>query len=220
MAGRRKRRERINVQRAEAGLPPLPAGAPTTGIKAPPPWTPHPASGVPASGRPAQPYPIQHGGRSPAVYGALARELIEALLARRPDLAAFPEEVSAWATAEAQARLFRRDLEERGVLDPDTGTPRDSSLRWLNACENRAASARARLGLDPRSEAALAVERAAAAEVGGTTQADALDRLIDRGRALLDTDPLGIEPTGPALEAAGAAITENEDDTEDEEERP
>jgi hypothetical protein len=105
---------------------------------------------------------VTAGHRSPRVYGELARLLAAGLVDDRPDLAAYPEAVASWATAEAQAALLRRHLAQVGTLD-DQDAPREGLLKWLTKFESNAAAARAALGLDPRSEAALKRERAAAA---------------------------------------------------------
>lgn len=105
---------------------------------------------------------VTAGHRSPRVYGELARLLAAGLVDDRPDLGAYPEAVASWATAEAQAALLRRHLAQVGTLD-DQDLPREGLLKWLTKFESNAATARAALGLDPRSEAALRRERAAAA---------------------------------------------------------
>lgn len=132
---------------------------------------------------------VKGGGRSPRVYGALASQLTAGLLEDRPDLAAYPEAVAAWATAEAKAALFRRHLEEVGILNDD-GEPRTSALHYANVAENGAAKHRAVLGLDPHSEASLARERASATALGVD-----LAVLAERGRAVLDArEAAGIAP--------------------------
>lgn len=52
---------------------------------------------------------LGHGARSPRVYGTLAEQFTAGLLEARPDLAAYPEAVAGWATAEAQATLLGAD---------------------------------------------------------------------------------------------------------------
>ena len=180
-----------------------------------------PASGIPASGIPARgggsrpPFPpghltrLTHGARTPRVYGALAAHLVAGLAADRPDLAAYPEAVAAWATAEAQAALLRRHVAEVGPLDPDTGQPRDAVLTWLNRTESAAARHRAALGLDPRSEAALARERAAASVL-----AVDLDALAERGRAVLAARELAGLPAPPDLTGSVLAAVTAERDAE------
>ncbi|GAA4817112.1 hypothetical protein ACFQ0K_08625 [Nocardioides caeni] len=144
-----------------------------------------PPSGIPAKGTrppfaPGNLARATSGARSPRVYGDLAQRLAAGLTEDRPDLGAYPEAVAAWATAEAQAALMRRHVAEVGPLDPDTGKPREAVLSWLTRLENAAARHRATLGLDPRSEAALARERAAASVL-----AVDLDALAERGRQAL-----------------------------------
>jgi len=148
-----------------------------------------PASGVPASGIPAHgtrpPFApgntlaLRSGHRAPRVYGSLAEHLVAGLAEDRPDLTRYPEALAAWATAEAQTALLRRHLEEVGLMDEE-GQPRKGLLDWLVRLENLAARQRSTLGLDPRSEAQLARERAEAA-----TLAVDLDALAARGRAAM-----------------------------------
>lgn len=108
---------------------------------------------------------LRHGARSPSVYLPLAREIATELLADRPDLAAYPHAVARWAEWEGRARLLRRHLAQVGDLDGDgpTAVPRTGIVKWLKECEAAAERAAAVLGLDPRSEAKLAHERASAA---------------------------------------------------------
>jgi hypothetical protein len=130
------------------------------------------------------------GGRSPRVYGLLAQQLAAGLAEDRPDLGHYPEAVAAWATAEAQAALFRRRLDEVGALDDD-GNPRGGLLGWLSRTEAAAARHRAALGLDPRAEAVLTRDRAAAAALASAVD---LGALAARGRAALDArEAAGIE---------------------------
>lgn len=154
-----------------------------------------PASGIPARGTrppfaPGNTVNLRSGHRSPRVYGELAQRLAAGLLEDRPDLAAYPEAVAAWSTLEAQAALLRRHAAEVGVIDPETNSPREKLLTLLPRLEKQAAAHRSRLGLDPRSEAALARERAAASVL-----AVDLEGLAQRGRAALEARELaGIEP--------------------------
>lgn len=153
-----------------------------------------PASGIPAHGtrppfEPGNTKSLRSGHRSPRVYGELARSLAAGLVEARPDLAAYPEAVSSWATLEAQTALLRRHVADVGVIDPDTGAPREGALQWLTKLEKNTADARTRLGLDPRSEASLARERAAAFVL-----AVDLGALAERGRAALESQSAaGIE---------------------------
>lgn len=154
-----------------------------------PPKTP-PGNGTRPPFAPGNTVNLRSGHRSPRVYGELAQHLTAGLLEDRPDLAVYPEAVAAWATLEAQTALLRRHAAEVGVIDPVTETPRESLLTLLPRLEKQAAAHRARLGLDPRAEAQLARERAAASVL-----AVDLDSLAQRGREALDArDAAGIEP--------------------------
>ncbi|PPF47053.1 hypothetical protein C5B85_01900 [Pseudoclavibacter sp. AY1F1] len=165
-----------------------------------------PGHGGPARGGGTRPpFPPGHvvtlrsGHRSPRVYGELSQQLAAGLIEDRPDLATYPEAVAAWATAEAQASLLRRHLEEVGPIDPAKNEPRQASLAWLVKLERLAREHRTTLGLDPRSEAALAKDRAAASVL-----AVDLGQLAERGRAALDArQAAGIEP---APDLAGIAL--------------
>lgn len=138
------------------------------------------------------------GHRSPRVYGELAQQLSAGLMQNRSDLAGYPEAVAAWATAEAQAALLRRHLGQVGPLD-ENDQPRDAVLKWLTSLEKQAAARRSELGLDPRSEASLARERAAA-----TVLHQDLSGLAERGRqALAERSAAGEEP---APDLAGEAL--------------
>ena len=172
-----------------------------------------PASGIPAHGRykPAEPgnvLTLRHGARSPRVYGALAEQLAAGLVEDRPDLAAYPEAVAAWATAEAQAVLLRRHVEFVGAIDAESGRPRESALNWLTRLENAAANHRKVLGLDPTSEARLARDRATAAAI-----AVDLGAIAKRGEQVLAQRlaaglPLGDDLAGATLDSVKRAAGE------------
>lgn len=166
----------------------------------------------PAKGRrppfaPGNSLSVKSGHHSPRVYGPLAEQIAEGLMATRPDLRAYPEAVAAWATLEAQTALVRRHINRVGLIDPDTEETRAKPLDDLLKLERTTARMRATLGLDPRSEAALARERAAASAL-----AVDLGALAERGRAALEAQrQAGIEaPVDPveqvleAVQATGA----------------
>ena len=136
---------------------------------------------------------VKSGARSPRVYGELAEVLAAGLVEDRPDLAAYPEAVAAWATTEAQAALMRRHVNTVGPLD-EHGKPRDSVLTWLTKLEASALKQRATLGLDPRSEAKLAREGAAASAL-----AVDLTALAERGRAALQAREQAGLPASPDI---------------------
>lgn len=149
---------------------------------------------------------LSHGARSPRVYGELAEHLAAGLLADRPDLADYPEAVAAWATTEAQVALLRRHIAQTGPLTSE-GEP-VSALGWLHRMEGAAAKHRARLGLDPFSEAALARERATA-----TAVAVDLAAIAERGRqAIASREAAGL-PAPPDVAGEVLARVQGESRT-------
>lgn len=149
---------------------------------------------------------LRHGARSPRVYGEVAEKLTSGLLEARPDLAGHPEAVGAWATAEAQAVLLRRHLEEVGTLDPNTGEPRGSLLTWLGHFERLAMKHRSTLGLDPRSEAELARSRATAVTLGAN-----LEALAEQGRQALNHSAAAGTDEGTSDDLAGYVLEQVRD---------
>ncbi|MGO1514066.1 hypothetical protein [Agrococcus casei] len=178
----------------------------------------------PAWYRPPQPYAegnAEHlgpGHRSPRVYSRVAAALVGGLVESRPDLAAHPEALASWADAEARAALLRYYLDEVGMIDEQTGETRETLLRNLDRFERRASDARQRLGLDPRSEAELALLRARAMREGQLTPQIDLGQLAAQGRAVLDSaaDPVRAALDRVRAEAAEVAQTHdtNADDRE------
>lgn len=159
-----------------------------------------PASGIPARGGDAEPYApgngasVRSGANSVRTYLPLAQELAAGLIAARPDLAPYGVAVARWAEWEARAMLLRRHLANVGDLDGDgpDAEPRKGVVVWLERCEKAAERAADRLGLDPRSEATLAKERAAAHHL---MTGSGLDDLAQRGReALAAREAAGIPP--------------------------
>lgn len=108
---------------------------------------------------PANTAAVKHGARSPRVYGPVAEELAAGLLSERPDLAAYPEAVAAWADAEARADRLRKWLAETTDFD-DSGSLKEGALKWLVSFDKRADSLRARLGRDPMADSELVRSRA------------------------------------------------------------
>lgn len=117
---------------------------------------------------------LRHGARSERHVTPVAEELVAGLLEDRPDLAQYPEALEAWARAEARALL----MAGADFLDED-GHP--INPRDVARFERLAADARARLGLDPKSEADLHKSRADAAR--SVVDLDAIRR---RGREALE----------------------------------
>lgn len=166
--------------------------------------------------RPADPYrpenaaALTSGARSPRVYGEVSRVLVAGLLEHRPDLAAHPEALASWGDAEARAALLRKHLDEVGMLDANGG-PRESMLTFLDRCERRAAEARHRLGLDPRSEAELAILRARAIREGQIVPQVNLATLAEQGRAVLGS---ASDPVAEALHRVRAKAAEGRQSNE------
>ena len=122
---------------------------------------------------------MKHGARSARRVDPVTAELAGALLEDRPDLAAYPEAVMAWARAEARCLLFEDYHTRVGFLDDD-GNVRGGGR--VAAFELQAARLRERLGLDQTSDAALSKARA---EVVAAV-AD-LEAIRERGRQVLTT---------------------------------
>jgi hypothetical protein len=123
---------------------------------------------------------IRHGAFSSRRVDPLASELIAGLLAERSDLTRYPESVAAWARAEARCLLLDDWIAEHGILD-QTGAG-TVALRYVAQFERLAMELRARLGLDPRSEAELARDRSQVER-----NVVDLDALRARGAAILES---------------------------------
>lgn len=139
---------------------------------------------------------LRHGARSARKVSALAVELTAGLLADRPDLTGFPEAVTAWGRAEARCILLDEWITEHGLLDED-GEPTTGAVKYLAAWETQAATARARLGLDPRAEAELARER------------------VDARRSVIDLEAVrarGLEVVARRLELSGPDDADDDGD--------
>jgi len=97
----------------------------------------------------------------------------------RPDLVSYPETVWAWARAEARCLLLEEWLEENPLVGEDGELAPVG--RYVGQFERLAADLRARLGLDPKSEAELASSRAQATLVSFD-----IEELRARGREVLE----------------------------------
>jgi hypothetical protein len=100
---------------------------------------------------------LRHGARSDRFVEPLAAAFREVLLADRPDLAAYPEALAAWATAEARCERLRVWTSEHGLVGADGKVTNSHDLLMFEA---QAARFRAQLGLDPMSDAQLQKSRA------------------------------------------------------------
>jgi hypothetical protein len=121
---------------------------------------------------------LRHGARSDRFVEPLAQAFLDALLADRPDLAAYPEAVAAWATSEARVERLRVWHGRVGFVDYAEGRVR--AAHDTLAFEKQAQHLRERLGLDPRADAELAKTRSEAI----LTQVD-LEGIRQRGREAL-----------------------------------
>lgn len=120
---------------------------------------------------------VRHGASTPRVYEPVAEALAAALVERHPEVAGFSFAVAAWARAEARAMILDRHAARAGLLDGD-GNPQAFTTLMMRV-EKAAADARATLGLDPRSQAVLAKDRA-----GAVVGAD-LAAVIEAGQRVL-----------------------------------
>jgi hypothetical protein len=107
----------------------------------------------------------------------LVQELVAGLLADRPDLGRYPETVVAWGRAEARCAMFDAYL----MSDKPDGERALKVARYVASFERLAIELRARLGIDPRSEAELTRDRADAAR-----QTVDLDAIRARGRQSIE----------------------------------
>jgi hypothetical protein len=112
------------------------------------------------------------------VVNPIADELVEGLLERRPDLAAYPEALAAWSRAESRCLLLESHIVSNGLIDENGKATVGEGL--LGQSERLAAQLRSELGLTPKSEAELANAQADAAQ----SVVD-LDALRARGREAL-----------------------------------
>lgn len=129
---------------------------------------------------------MRHGAWSKRRVDPVAAELVAGLLDDRPDLAAYPEMIAAWGRAQARCVLF-----DEYLIDLEPGSERaDKVMRYVVQCERLAMEMTARLGLDPRAEAELTRDRAAA-----TREVVDLAGIRERGRRAL-ADREGVVDVG------------------------
>lgn len=148
--------------------------------------------------RPPRPYESTHGARTKSRFLPIAEEIKVRILQARPDLAEpqFAASVQAWAILEARCVLYRRHWEEYGEFDDD-GQPHNWLKEW-DRVETQAREARAKHGLDPRSETILQKGRADVAALSDT----AFATFLDRGAALVRSAPdaaMAARPDAPLL---------------------
>lgn len=134
-----------------------------------------------ADATPGNDLALKHGAYSERRVEPIAVELAAGITTVRPDLAEprFVFAVRAWARAEARVANVEDWLVDRGLLGDD-GDPRPATELLLKL-ERQAADLRARLGLDPRSDAQLSRERTDA-----TRSAVDLDAVRQAGRQAIE----------------------------------
>jgi hypothetical protein len=138
-----------------------------------------------------------HGAYSPRRVDPLAAELVAGVLedpqASHAHASHHRPALWAWARAEAQCQLLTEYISEKaeavgdGIGDLDDDRVKAAYL-LLHRAEARAMSGRARLGLDPLSQARLGRDRAAASVDMAQLMAQ-LHRLKQAGITALDSDP-------------------------------
>lgn len=106
---------------------------------------------------------VTHGVYSDRRVNPIARDLVDAVLDARPDLEDHPAAVWSWARIESKCLLLEAWLDEHDFIDGD-GKP-TAPAQLVTRYEKLALNLRARLGLDPQSQAQLQSSRADAAKV-------------------------------------------------------
>ena len=106
---------------------------------------------------------VTHGVYLDRRVNPIARELVAAVLDARPDLADHPGAVWSWARIESKCLLLEAWLDEYDFIDEE-GNPTAPAM-LVTRYEGLALNLRARLGLDPQSQAQLQKDRADAAKV-------------------------------------------------------
>ncbi len=121
---------------------------------------------------------VTHGVYSDRRVNPIARELAEGLIVERPDLEDHPAAVWSWARIESKCLLLEAWLDEHGFIDGD-GKP-TAPAQLVTRYETLALNLRARLGLDPLSQAQLQTTRGQATLVSYD-----IEELRARGREVM-----------------------------------
>ncbi len=122
---------------------------------------------------------VTHGVYSDRRVNPIARELAEGLIVERPDLEDHPAAVWSWARIESKCLLLEAWLDEHGFIDGD-GKP-TAPAQLVTRYEKLALNLRARLGLDPLSQAQLQTTRGQATLVSYD-----IEELRARGREVME----------------------------------
>ena len=121
---------------------------------------------------------VTHGVYSDRRVNPIARELVSAVLDARPDLEDHPAAVWSWARIESKCLLLEAWLDEYDFIDEE-GNP-TAPAQLVTRYEKLALNLRARLGLDPLSQAQLQNSRAQATLVSYD-----IEELRARGREVM-----------------------------------
>jgi hypothetical protein len=105
---------------------------------------------------------IRHGASSQKVFGPLARQLADGLLAACPDLAdvRYRAAVTRWSEAEAQESLLVFELDRVVASEGIDSEHAEMVERRLDQVRGRSSRLRADLGLTPRGHVELVTGRA------------------------------------------------------------
>ena len=122
---------------------------------------------------------VTHGVYSDRRVNPIARELVSAVLDARPDLEDHPAAVWSWARIESKCLLLEAWLAEHDFIDEE-GNP-TAPAQLVTRYEKLALNLRARLGLDPLSQAQLQNSRAQATLVSYD-----IEELRARGREVME----------------------------------
>jgi len=122
---------------------------------------------------------LSHGAYSDRRVNPIARELAEGLVVDRPDLGDHPAAVWSWARIESKCVLLEEWLDEHDFIDGE-GKP-TAPAQLVTRYEKLAMALRARLGLDPLSQAQLQSSRAQA-----TLSTYDIEELRARGREVIE----------------------------------
>ena len=122
---------------------------------------------------------VTHGVYSDRRVNPIARELVTAVLDARPDLEDHPGAVWSWARIESKCLLLEAWLDEYDFIDEE-GNPTAPAM-LVTRYEKLALNLRARLGLDPLSQAQLQNSRAQATLVSYD-----IEELRARGREVIE----------------------------------
>ena len=121
---------------------------------------------------------VTHGVYSDRRVNPIARELAEGLIVERPDLEDHPAAVWSWARIESKCLLLEAWLDEHDFIDGE-GKP-TAPAQLVTRYEKLALNLRARLGLDPLSQAQLQTTRGQATLVSYD-----IEELRARGREVM-----------------------------------